>query len=230
LSNSNSEARAHKHTRSLFLAFLDYAEEVTIRVFQHTEIIIWVIPLTMTLRSDFEQSVHFGFSVVGAEVKMQSISASPFGGNFVQRYVRTSFSFRITKNDPASLRRPKPKNTRLSVFKGREAKLNRAIFRTLALKGAQTIYDIHKEVRTFKGLKYTYYGNVNKRVRALQKLGYVKEVNIKSTKAGFEANEYEVTTRAYLALLLDSINLEEVLNRTDEDVASNILVAIAAAT
>jgi hypothetical protein len=125
---------------------------------------------------------------------------------------------------------PKPKNTKLSVFKGREARLNRAIFQSLALKGAQTIYDIHKHVRTFRGLKYTYYGNVNKRVRALQQQGYLKEVNIKSTKAGFEANEYELTTRAYLALLLDSIDLEDVLNRMDEDLASEILAAIATLT
>ena len=89
---------------------------------------------------------------------------------------------------------PRPKNTRLSVFKGREAKLNRAIFQVLALKDAQTIYDIHKHVRTFRGLKHTYYSNVNKRVRALQQKGYVKEVNIKSTKAGFEATEYELAT------------------------------------
>ena len=125
---------------------------------------------------------------------------------------------------------PKPKNTRLSVFKGREARLNRAIFQTLALKGGQTIYDIHKHVRTFRGLKYTYYGNVNKRVRALQQLGYVKESNIKSTKAGFEATDYELTTRTYLAIMLDSINLEDLINRIDEDAASEILAAIATLT
>ena len=119
---------------------------------------------------------------------------------------------------------------KLSVFKGREAKLNRAIFQTLALKGAKTIYDIHKHLRTFRGLKYTYYGNVNRRVRALRQQGYVKEVSIKSTKAGFEATEYELTTRTYLVLLLDSINLEDALNRMDEDVASEILAAIATLT
>jgi Trm5-related predicted tRNA methylase len=121
---------------------------------------------------------------------------------------------------------PKPKNTKLSVFKGREARLNRAIFQSLALKGAQTIYDIHKHMRTFRGLKYTYYGNVNKRVRALRQQGYVKEVNVKSTKAGFEATEYELTTRTYLALMLDSTNLEDLLNRMDEDIALEILAAM----
>lgn len=122
---------------------------------------------------------------------------------------------------------PKPKNTQLSVFKGREAKLNRAIFQSLALRGAQTIYDIHKHLRTFRGLKYTHYGNVNKRVRALQQLGYVEEVRVKSTKAGFEAAEYELATRTYLALALDSVDVEDLLNRMDENVASEILAAIA---
>ena len=116
------------------------------------------------------------------------------------------------------------------MFKGREARLNRAIFQSLALKGAQTIYDIHKHVRTFRGLRFTYYGNVNKRVRALQQLGYIKEVRVKSTKAGFEAVEYELTTRTYLALLLDSVSIEDLLNRIDEDLASEVLAAIATLT
>ncbi len=115
---------------------------------------------------------------------------------------------------------------RISVFKGREAKLNRAIFQALALKGPQTIYDIHKRLRTMRGLRCTHYGNVNKRVRALQQLGYVKEVNIKSTKAGFEATEYELTARAYLALMLASIKPEDLLNRIDEDAALEILAAM----
>jgi hypothetical protein len=120
----------------------------------------------------------------------------------------------------------KKKSTELSVFKGREAKLNRAIFQALALKGPQTIYDIHKRLRTMRGLRCTHYGNVNKRVRHLQYLEYVKEARVKSTKAGFEATEYELTARAYLALMLDSIKLEDLLNRMDEDVALEVLAAM----
>ena len=118
------------------------------------------------------------------------------------------------------------KGTELSVFKGREAKLNRAIFQALALKGPQTIYDIHKRLRTMRGLRYTHYRNVNKRVRDLQNTGYVKEARVKGTKAGFEATEYELTARAYLALMLDSIKLEDLLSRMDEDVALEILAAM----
>ncbi|MCJ7559394.1 hypothetical protein MUO79_02095 [Candidatus Bathyarchaeota archaeon] len=115
---------------------------------------------------------------------------------------------------------------RISVFKGREARLNHAIFQALALRSPQTIYDIHRKLRTLGGLKNTHYGNVNKRVRALQQQGYVKEARVKSTKAGFEATEYELTARAYLALMLDSIRLEDLLNRMDEDVALEILAAM----
>ena len=38
----------------------------------------------------------------------------------------------------------------------------------------------------------------------------------------------QLAARAYLALILDSINLEDLLNRMDEDIASEILAAIAA--
>jgi hypothetical protein len=124
---------------------------------------------------------------------------------------------------------PKPKNTKLSVFKGREAKLNRAIFQSLALKGAQTIYDTHKHVRTFRGMKYTYYGNINKRVRALQQLGYVKEVKVKSTKAGFQATEYELTWKTCLALLFDSLSLDDLVAQIDENTALEVLAVIARA-
>jgi hypothetical protein len=122
----------------------------------------------------------------------------------------------------------KKKGTELSVFKGREAKLNRAIFQTLALKGPQTIYDMHKRLRTMRGLRYTHYGNVNKRVKDLQNTGYVKEARVKSTKAGFEATEYELTARACLALMLDSIKLGDLVSRMDEDSALEILAAIVA--
>jgi hypothetical protein len=121
---------------------------------------------------------------------------------------------------------PKQRTTNLSVFKGREAKLNRAIFQTLALKGPQTIYDIHKQIRTRKEMKHTHYGNVNRRVRELQDLGYAREAGIKNTKAGFETIRYELTARAYLALILYYINMEDALERIDEDTAVEILAAL----
>ena len=112
---------------------------------------------------------------------------------------------------------------RISVFKGREARLNFAVFHILALKGPQTIYDIHKEVKAQRGLRQTRYASVNKRVRLLEESGYIKKIGVKKTKAGFEASIYELSARAYLAILLNSINLEDSLMRVDEATASTIL-------
>jgi hypothetical protein len=126
--------------------------------------------------------------------------------------------------------RHKAKSGKLSVFKGREARLNKAIFHILAHKSPLAIYDIHKEVKAQRGLRRARYANVNKRVRALDESGYVKKIGIKKTKAGFQSSIYELTPRAYLALMLDSTNLEYLLNRMDENDASEILAAIATLT
>ena len=126
--------------------------------------------------------------------------------------------------------RRKNKTGRISVFKGREAKLNHVIFQILALKGPLTIYDIHKEVKARRGLRRTRYATVNKRVRSLEELRYVKRIGVKKTKAGFKAYIYELTARAYLAILLNSINLNELVMRADEATASAILAAVIYAT
>ena len=119
--------------------------------------------------------------------------------------------------------RLKGKGGRISVFKGREAKLNRAIFHILAFKGPLTIYDIHKIVKTRRRLKHVRYASVNKRVRSLEESGYTKKMGVKKTKAGFEAFIYELTAKAYLAILLNSTSPDEILMRADEATASAIL-------
>ena len=115
---------------------------------------------------------------------------------------------------------------RISVFKGREARLNFAVFHILSLKGPQTIYDIHKELKAQKGLRYIRYATVNKRIRLLKESGYINKIGIKKTKAGFQASVYELTARSYLAMLLNLINLDDLLMKVDEATASEILVAI----
>jgi len=117
----------------------------------------------------------------------------------------------------------KRKRAELSVFKGREARLNHAIFQILALKGPLTKYDIHKEVKTQRRLRHVRYATVNKRVRTLQESGYIKKTGVKKTKAGFKAAIYELTTRAYLAILLNTINLDKLITRADNATASAIL-------
>jgi predicted transcriptional regulator len=126
--------------------------------------------------------------------------------------------------------RRKAKSEKLSVFKGHEARLNQAIFHILALKGPQTIYDIHKEVKAQRGLRQTRYASVNKRVRVLEESGYIKKIGIKKTKAGFEASIYELNVKGYLAILLNQINLDDFFKRVDDATASTILGAITGTT
>jgi len=120
----------------------------------------------------------------------------------------------------------KDKSGRLSVFKGREARLNKAIFHTLALKGPQTIYDIHKQIQTQRVLRYTRYSSVNKRVRALEETEFVQKAALRKTKAGFEAIIYELTAKAYLSMLLNSMEFEQLLDRLDQRTASLLLVSL----
>jgi DNA-binding Lrp family transcriptional regulator len=115
---------------------------------------------------------------------------------------------------------------RLSVFKGREARLNRAIFHILAHRGPQTIYDIHKEIRVRKGFRYTRYASTNKRVRSLEDQGYIRKVGVKETKAGFQASLYELTSKAYLVTMLSSVNLENLVKRVDDSNAQVLLASL----
>jgi hypothetical protein len=117
--------------------------------------------------------------------------------------------------------------TDLSVFKGREARLNRAIFRRFSLQGAQTAYEHHRNVRSIKILRGTHYANVNKRVRALEQLGYVKKIGVRKTKAGFESAVFELTSRAYLAILMDSIDFDDLLERMSEDSTNTLMITFA---
>jgi hypothetical protein len=122
--------------------------------------------------------------------------------------------------------RLKGKGGRISVFKGREAKLNRAIFHILALKDPQTIYEVCKEVRTLRHLKHTKYTNVNRRVRALQHSGYLEKAGTRKTQAGFQATLYQLTARGYLAIILDQIDLDYVLQEADRTTVQTLLAVI----
>lgn len=124
---------------------------------------------------------------------------------------------------------PRRKNQtgRISVFKGQKAKLNRAIFHILVGKGPHTIYDIHKTVKTQRRLKHVRYPSVNKRVRSLEETGYIKKIGVKKTKIGSEAIIYDLAARAYLAMLLNAINLDKLVIQVDEIAALTILGNIA---
>jgi DNA-binding transcriptional ArsR family regulator len=118
----------------------------------------------------------------------------------------------------------KRRATRLAVFKGREAKLNRAIFETLATKGPQTISNLQKQISKQKGLTGTYYASLSKRIRRLEETGYITQV--KPTPAGSKAATYELRVKAYLAAFLNSTSMEDVIDQATDSKAAMILLAL----
>ena len=68
------------------------------------------------------------------------------------------------------------KSGRLSVFKGKEAKLNRAIFHILALKSPQTTWGIFRQFKKRKDMAHIRYSVLIRRVKALQQLDYLMKV------------------------------------------------------
>ena len=114
---------------------------------------------------------------------------------------------------------------RITVFKGRDARLNKAIFWILAQQSPLTIYDIWRRLRTQRHFAYIPYNTVNRRVRVLGDLGYIEKSGERRTKTGFKAKLYQITTRDYLAMLLNRTNLDVFVEKAPDD---KILCAVAA--
>ena len=115
---------------------------------------------------------------------------------------------------------------RLSAFKHRGAKLNRAIFQILAIKGPLTAYQVYKHIRERREFEEKHYSVINRRIRKLQVQGYLKKVGKTRTKAGFQAPLYELTAKAYLALLLKNLNFETLLERINEQTALALIAEL----
>jgi len=60
-------------------------------------------------------------------------------------------------------------------------------------------------------------------MHALEETGYIKKIGVKKTKTGSQAIIYDLAARAYLAILLNSINLDKLVMQVDEVAASIIL-------
>jgi DNA-binding PadR family transcriptional regulator len=105
---------------------------------------------------------------------------------------------------------------RITVFKGRDARLNKAIFWILAQQSPLTIYDIWRKLRTQRDFAYIPYNTVNRRIRALEEHGYVEKSGERKTKTGFAAKLYQLTARTYLAMLLKRIDLDEFIEKATD--------------
>jgi hypothetical protein len=111
--------------------------------------------------------------------------------------------------------KPKPSTIKLQVFKGREAKLNKAIFTILAIKGPHAVYALLGEIKKQRGFTDTRYGVVRRRVEALEKQDFLMKVGTARTHVGSYAPVYQMTPRAELALALGKTNPDRLIKETD---------------
>ncbi|MEM3696748.1 MAG: hypothetical protein QXQ94_04490 [Candidatus Bathyarchaeia archaeon] len=116
---------------------------------------------------------------------------------------------------------------RVSIFKGREARVNKAIFRTLAMQSPLTIYDIWRKLRTQSDFAYIRYHIVNRRVRTLKEQGVIEKIGERKTKNGFQAILYQLTLRAYSSILLDKLDMDFFLKKASSDEILLMLVILA---
>jgi hypothetical protein len=120
----------------------------------------------------------------------------------------------------------KCETVRLSVFKGREAKLNRAIFEVLIEESPLATWDILRNVCKMWGFKRTKYAVINARIKALEDEAYLKKTGNRDTKQGGKTILYELCAKTKLAIALNARNLDDILDQLDEKSALTILKII----
>jgi DNA-binding MarR family transcriptional regulator len=112
------------------------------------------------------------------------------------------------------------------VFKGREAKLNHAIFQILTLRSPLLIYDITREVRKLRGFRHTKYTNVGRRVKALEQQGYLSIAGSRDTQSGAQGTLYRLTERAHVAIISNQVSLDAFVKQASEEALMAELAAL----
>jgi predicted transcriptional regulator len=109
-------------------------------------------------------------------------------------------------------------------FVGRGGPLSRGIFYVLELKQTLTTRQIGKNVISIPHFKDTTLSTVNKKVRDLEKQGYLKKTQTIQRVGGL-TNYYELTQRAKYKTILDSNEKEELFENKSEEIEQMLLAA-----
>jgi DNA-binding PadR family transcriptional regulator len=109
------------------------------------------------------------------------------------------------------LARKKCKGTRLRVFSGKEARLNRVILKILEWKSPLITYDVWRQLKATKGFRGIDSKTVYRRIKALELEGWIVKKGTRPGKVQGEAVLYELTLKGKVALRLDEKSMEEFL-------------------
>ncbi len=102
--------------------------------------------------------------------------------------------------------------------------LNYAILQVLAIDGPLNIRQVQKRIMAKKDLQHTRYRVVNRRIKILEKEGYLEQVRTERTPQGFIAKLYQPTLRTYLAFALNSVNFDELGKLAESDIIAVLAV------
>ena len=114
---------------------------------------------------------------------------------------------------------------KISVFKGKQAALNLAIFNELS-NSPLIIYDITKRVKEQKPFFRLKPSMVGRRVRNLVNQGYLEIAGSRDTKPGPHATLYQLTSRAQVALYYNLISREKFLKEANEETLTAEIAAL----
>jgi DNA-binding PadR family transcriptional regulator len=128
-----------------------------------------------------------------------------------------------------TLARKKKKSIAIEPFIGRGSATNRAITQTLGTKSPQTTRRIGKNITDTTQFKDTSCSTINKRVRDLEKHGYLNKNQVKERVGGI-TNYYELTPKAFLAKFLDAHTVEDLFEHISDAAALIILADLINAT
>jgi DNA-binding PadR family transcriptional regulator len=114
---------------------------------------------------------------------------------------------------------------KISVFKGKQAALNLAIFGAL-FKTPLVIYDMTKQVKENRAFYLLKPSMVGRRVKDLVNQGYLEIAGSRDTKPGIQATLYQLTTKAKVALYYNSVSRDTFLEEADEQTLTAELSAL----
>ena len=114
---------------------------------------------------------------------------------------------------------------KISVFKGKQAALNMALFDALS-KSPLIIYDLTKQVKEKRAFYRLKPSIVGRRVRDLLNQGYLEIAGSRDTKPGPQATLYQLTTKAKVAFYYNSVSRDTFLAEADEQTLTAELSAL----
>ncbi len=118
----------------------------------------------------------------------------------------------------------------LSVFKGREARLNRMILLFLCRECCLNIWQVYKRVRETRGFRHLRYHVINRRIRDLEQEGFIEVTTVRETPQGQKVKYFQPTTKTYLAFLLDAVDLDQLIQSANKTDIITLLAALSTTT